>query len=47
MSQAKPVPQTLTLETIKQRVKADMIWVIISVAIALTTGLAVGNLVKF
>lgn len=47
MSQAKAVPQTLSLETIKQRVKADMLWVVISVAIALAAGLAAGNLIKF
>lgn len=47
MSHAKAAPQTLSLETVKQRIKADMLWIAISVAIALAAGLTAGNLIKF
>lgn len=44
---AQEVLQINDVETIAQRVKKDMLWVAVSVAVAIGIGLVAGNLIKF
>jgi hypothetical protein len=44
---AKEVLQINDVQIISARVKKDMLWVGVSVAVALGIGLAVGSLIKF
>lgn len=40
-------PRSDSLEVVMERVKGDMVWLLISCAVAIGSGLLVGNLIKF
>lgn|GEM_PF-1645734 len=44
---AADVLEINNVETVAARVKKDILWVAVSVAVAVATGLAVGNFFKF
>lgn len=44
---AQTAPEVNTLEITYGRVKKDLVWVLISVVVAVTSGLVIGSFFKF
>ena len=45
--QSDDFPRSDSLEVVKERVKGDIKWLLISCAVAIGSGLLAGNLIKF